>query len=136
MAKKGKKPISKPKKKGSSKKKSKSIITRLIIIIFVLIFAAFFVFKYTRSISSNDKKQAKKTEIVKKTDKKEVKKEKSDKKKEKSEKKKTVMFYTRQGNTRYLMFDKQGILYQTMTTHCKNRMSKDEFERNYPQVKF
>ena len=88
MAKKGKKPISKPKKKGSSKKKSKSIITRLIIIIFVLIFAAFFVFKYTRSISSNDKKQAKKTEIVKKTDKKEVKKEKSDKKNEKSEKKK------------------------------------------------
>ena len=55
---------------------------------------------------------------------------------EKSEKKKTVMFYTRQGHTRYLMFDKQGILYQTMITHCKNRMSKEEFERNYPQVKF
>ncbi len=91
MAKKGKKPISKPKKKGSSKKKSSNFITRLIIIIFVLIFAAFFILKFTKNIGSKDKKQTQKTEVVKKQEKKDMKekKEKKDKeeKKEKKEKK-------------------------------------------------
>lgn len=82
MAKKGKKPISKPKKKGSSKKKSSNFITRLIIIIFVLIFAAFFILKFTKNIGSKDKKQTQKTEVVKKQEKKDMKekKEKKDKK--------------------------------------------------------
>lgn len=70
MAKKGKKPISKPKKKGSSKKKSSNFITRLIIIIFVLIFAAFFILKFMKNIGSKDKKQTQKTEVVKKQEKK------------------------------------------------------------------
>ena len=91
MAKKAKKPISKPKKKGSLKKKSSNFITRLIIIIFVLIFAAFFILKFTKNISSKDKKQTQKTEIVKKQEKKDKmeKKEKKDKqeKKDKEEKK-------------------------------------------------
>lgn len=91
MAKKGKKPISKPKKKGSSKKKSSNFITRLIIIIFVLIFAAFFILKFTKNIGSKDKKQTQKTEVVKKQEKKDMKekKEKEDKeeKKDKKEKK-------------------------------------------------
>ena len=85
MAKKGKKPISKPKKKGSSKKKSSNFITRLIIIIFVLIFAAFFILKFTKNIGSKDKKQTQKTEVVKKQEKKDMK-EKMEKK-EKKEKK-------------------------------------------------
>ncbi|MBO7469205.1 MAG: hypothetical protein J6T81_03655 [Bacteroidales bacterium] len=81
MAKKGKKPISKPKKKGSSKKKSSNFITRLIIIIFVLIFAAFFILKFTKNIGSKDKKQTQQTEVVKKQEKMEKmeKKEKKDK---------------------------------------------------------
>ena len=54
---------------------------------------------------------------------------------EKSAKKKTIHFYTKQGHCRYLMFDKQGILYETMLAHCKNRLTKEEFERQYPQVK-
>lgn len=54
---------------------------------------------------------------------------------EKSERKKTITFYTRQGHTRYLMFDKHNVLYKTMLANCKNRLSKDEFERKYPQVK-
>ena len=91
MAKKVKKPISKPKKKGSSKKKSNSFITRLIIIIFVLIFAAFFVLKFTKNIGSKDKKQNPKTEVVKKEkkDKQEKREESKDKKDKKEEKEKT-----------------------------------------------
>ena len=98
MAKKVKKPISKPKKKGSSKKKSNSFITRLIIIIFVLIFAAFFVLKFTKNIGSKDNKQDKKTEVVKKVEKdkqekrvesKEERVEIKDKKDKKEEKEKT-----------------------------------------------
>ncbi len=88
MAKKGKKPISKPKKKGSSKKKSSNFITRLIIIIFVLIFAAFFILKFTKNIGSKDKKQTQKTEVVKKQEKKDMKEKKEKKdKKDKEEKK-------------------------------------------------
>ena len=90
MAKKGKKPISKPKKKGSSKKKSSNFITRLIIIIFVLIFAAFFILKFTKNIGSKDKKQTQKTEVVKKQEKNDMKekKEKEDKKEKKEKKEK------------------------------------------------
>ncbi|MBR0440102.1 MAG: hypothetical protein IJK27_05070 [Bacilli bacterium] len=53
-----------------------------------------------------------------------------------SEKKKTVTFYTRQGHVRYLMFDSKGILYKTMIQNCKERLTKEEFERRYPKVKF
>lgn len=88
MAKKGKKPISKPKKKGSSKKKSSNFITRLIIIIFVLIFAAFFILKFTKNIGSKDKKQTQKTEVVKKQEKKDMKEKKEKKDKEDKKEKK------------------------------------------------
>lgn len=54
---------------------------------------------------------------------------------EKSEKKKMVHFYTRQGHARYLLFDKEAILYKTMIVNCKNRLTKEEFARQYPQVK-
>lgn len=54
---------------------------------------------------------------------------------EKSLKKKTVTFYTKQGHSRYLMFDSRGILYKVMIANCKNRLTKEEFEIKYPQVK-
>ena len=54
---------------------------------------------------------------------------------EKSKKKKMVHFYTRQGHPRYLTFDQKGIIYDTMIERCKNRLSKEDFERLHPDVK-
>lgn len=54
---------------------------------------------------------------------------------EQSERRKMVCFYTRQGHTRYLLFDKKGILYKVMLSNCKDRLSKEEFKSKYPQVK-
>ena len=54
---------------------------------------------------------------------------------EKSEKKKVIHFYTNKGHARYLTFDQKGLLYQTMLANCKNRISKEEFTINYPNVK-
>ena len=53
-----------------------------------------------------------------------------------SEKKKVVHFYTNKGHTRYLVFDRQGLLYKTMLHNCKNRISEEEFHQTYPNVKF
>lgn len=53
-----------------------------------------------------------------------------------SERKKIINFYTKQGHTRYLVFDRKGILYKTMLANCKNRLDKEEFEKRYPKVKF
>ena len=52
-----------------------------------------------------------------------------------SEKKKNIHFYTRQGHCRYLLFDKKGILYETMLANCKNRLSDEEFKEQYPNVR-
>ena len=52
-----------------------------------------------------------------------------------SEKSKMVCFYTKQGHARYLMFDSKGILYKTMLANCKNRLSDEEFQQKYPNVK-
>lgn len=54
---------------------------------------------------------------------------------EQSIKKKTIHFYTRQGHARYLSFDRQGIIYKTMLEKCTNRLSKEEFEKGYPDVR-
>lgn len=54
---------------------------------------------------------------------------------EKSEKKKVVHFYTNKGHARYITFDQKGLLYKTMLANCKNRLSKEEFEINYPNIK-
>ena len=54
---------------------------------------------------------------------------------EQSVKKKTVAFYTKQGHARYLMFDSKGILYKAMLQNCTNRLTKEEFEQQYPKVK-
>ena len=34
-----------------------------------------------------------------------------------------------------LYFDNQNLLYKTILTYCKNRLSKEEFEKKYPEVK-
>ncbi|MCR5506178.1 MAG: hypothetical protein K6F07_04200 [Bacilli bacterium] len=52
-----------------------------------------------------------------------------------SEKRKTVHFYTNKGHARYIAFDQKGILYKTMLSHCKNRLSEEEFHQSYPNVK-
>lgn len=54
---------------------------------------------------------------------------------EKSVKKKMVHFYTNKGHTRYLTFDKKNILYRTMISNCKNRITAEEFAMRYPKVK-
>ena len=65
MAKKVKKPISKPKKKGSSKKKkSVNIFTKLIVIIFVIILAFFLIFSIFRPSGKNHKIEKQVTEVV------------------------------------------------------------------------
>lgn len=54
---------------------------------------------------------------------------------EKSKKKKVIHFYTNKGHARYLTFDQKDLLYPTMLANCKNRISKEEFTINYPNVK-
>lgn len=94
MAKKVKKPISKPKKKGSSKKKkSGNIFTKLIVIIFIVILAFFLIFSMFRpSVKRQNIEQTKVEQKVKVEEKKvekqpekveQKKEEKIDKKEEK-----------------------------------------------------
>ena len=101
MAKKAKKPISKPKKKGSSKKKkSKNIFTKIIVILFVLILAFFMIFSIfkpsgkkntekpaTKQVTTEVKKETKVVEKQKDKKDKEDKQEKKDNKEKKEEKK-------------------------------------------------
>ncbi|MBO7460656.1 MAG: hypothetical protein J6T53_07100 [Bacteroidales bacterium] len=74
MAKKVKKPISKPKKKGSSKKKkSGNIFTKLIVIIFVIILAFFLIFSVFRPSNKTAKVEKPTSQLVEKQEKKDVK---------------------------------------------------------------
>ena len=74
MAKKVKKPISKPKKKGSSKKKkSSNIFTKLIVIIFVIILAFFLIFSVFRPSGKTAKVEKPTSQLVEKQEKKDVK---------------------------------------------------------------
>ena len=54
---------------------------------------------------------------------------------EKSERKKTLCFFTRQGHTRYLPFDKEGKIYTTFLNKCHNLLSKEDFEKQYPEIR-
>ena len=54
---------------------------------------------------------------------------------EKSLKKKTVYFYTKFGHDRYLTFDREGLLYKAMLEKCTNRLTKEEFNKRYPNLK-
>lgn len=52
-----------------------------------------------------------------------------------SEKKKVLCFYTNKGHVRYLPFDKDGKIYETMCNKCHNLLSEEEFKTQYPNVK-
>ena len=52
-----------------------------------------------------------------------------------SEKRRVVCFFTNRGHSRYLPFDKEGKIYQTMCNKCHNLLSEEEFKEHYPQVK-
>ena len=56
--------------------------------------------------------------------------------KARSEKKKVLTFYTNKDHARYLPFDKEGKIYKTMCSKCKNLLSDEEFHNKYPNVKF
>ena len=55
--------------------------------------------------------------------------------KEQSERRRVLCFYTRQGHTRYLPFDKEGKIYNTFINKCHNLMDKETFVTKYPNVK-
>ena len=48
--------------------------------------------------------------------------------------KKMLRFYTKDGKEHVLMFDKEGILYQTALEKCP-LISVEEFKRRFPNVK-
>ena len=52
-----------------------------------------------------------------------------------SEKKRVLCFYTNKGHVRYLPFDKEGKIYETMCNKCHNLLSDEEFHNQYPNVK-
>ena len=55
--------------------------------------------------------------------------------KEKSEKKKVLCFVTNKGHSRYLPFDAKGEIYKVMLKRCNNLLSKEDFEKRFPNVK-
>ena len=55
--------------------------------------------------------------------------------KEQSERRRVLCFYTRQGHTRYFPFDKEGKIYTTFLNKCHNALEKEEFEKQFPNVK-
>ena len=48
--------------------------------------------------------------------------------------KKMLRFYTKDGKEHVLMFDKEGILYQTALEKCP-LISEEEFKRRFPNIK-
>ena len=52
-----------------------------------------------------------------------------------SERKRVLTFYTNKGHSRYLPFDKNGKIYETMIKKCHNLLSDEEFHSRYPNVK-
>ena len=52
-----------------------------------------------------------------------------------SEKKRVLTFFTNKGHTRYLPFDKEGKIYNTMCNKCHNLLSDEEFHNKYPNIK-
>ena len=52
-----------------------------------------------------------------------------------SEKKRVLTFCTNKGHSRYLPFDKEGKIYETMINKCHNLLSEEEFRNRFPNVK-
>lgn len=53
-----------------------------------------------------------------------------------SKRKRCICFVTNKGHVRYLNFDKEGIIYDTMINNAKNLISKDEVKEKFPKIKF
>lgn len=51
-----------------------------------------------------------------------------------SEKKKTIIFVTNKGHVRYLIFDKENVLYSVMLQKCNNRVSKEQLLLMFPKI--
>lgn len=54
---------------------------------------------------------------------------------EKSRKKKQIIFITNKGHVRYLTYDKDGQLLNTLIEKCQNTVSLDEVRRRFPSIK-
>ena len=52
-----------------------------------------------------------------------------------SERKRVLTFATNKGHARYLPFDKDGKIYETMIKRCRNLLSEEEFHSRYPNIK-
>lgn len=53
---------------------------------------------------------------------------------EQSLKKKTIIFATNKGHSRYLIFDKENILFNVMLQKCTNRISKEQLLMKFPKI--
>lgn len=54
---------------------------------------------------------------------------------EESKKTKMVTFVMKNGDVRYLTYDKEGKLLDIMLKNCKNLISKEELKEKFPRVK-
>ena len=50
-------------------------------------------------------------------------------------KKKTLLFYTKKGDQRFLVLDKENKIYDAMKANCKNLISREEFHNKFPKVR-
>lgn len=54
---------------------------------------------------------------------------------EQSQKKNIICFYTIKGHSKYLIGDNKKILLSTIISESKNLISKEEFDRRFPNIK-
>lgn len=52
-----------------------------------------------------------------------------------SKKHKMLLFYLKDGKSKFLAFDKEGIIYDYALKYSVHRLTKEEFQRAYPNVK-
>ena len=52
-----------------------------------------------------------------------------------SVKSKTLCFVTKQGQVKYLSFDKEGKIYEAAITKCKSLITREELEVRFPGIK-
>ena len=52
-----------------------------------------------------------------------------------TKKHKTLLFYTNKGDSRFLILDKENIIYTTLLNKCKNLLTRDQFHVKFPNIK-
>ena len=52
-----------------------------------------------------------------------------------SERTRTLCFITKYGHTKYLNFDKEGLIYKAAKSRCSNLLTFEEVERKFPGIK-